>query len=219
MVVRDGARFLAGAIESVLDQTRPPDEILVVDGCSADETLAVAARYDVAVVQQPGTGIADARNFGITRTRGQLVAFLDNDDRWLPTKLERQLDALDQDSAAGFCVTMLDRAAADDGTPVHPVLAPQLELGPVRGLTPSALVVRRSALETIGLFDPEFGLGCDTEWFARASALQVPRVDIEDVLVEKLLHDRNASIDTAATRSALLRIIRLSVRRTQHVTH
>jgi glycosyltransferase involved in cell wall biosynthesis len=217
MIVRNGARFLAGAIESVLDQTRPPSEILVVDGRSTDETVAIAARYDVEVTQQPHTGIADARNFGITSTSGQLIAFLDNDDRWLPTKLERQLDALEHDPTAGMCVTMLNRLAAERGTAVHPTLAPQLVTGPVCGLTPSTLVVRRSVLETIGLFDPAFGLGSDTEWFARAADLGVPRIAIEEVLVEKLLHDRNASIDAGANRRALLRILRVSVRRKQHL--
>ena len=213
MIVRDGARFLAGAIESVLAQTRPPDELLVVDGRSLDETLAIAARYDVPVTQQPQTGIADARNHGIASTHGHLVAFLDHDDRWLPSKLERQWDALASSEAAGYCVTLLNEAAAGDGIPVHPTLAPQLGRGPVLGLTPSALVVRRSTFDTIGAFDPSFGLGCDTEWFVRAADRGIPRATVDEALVAKLLHDRNASIDADASRRALLRSLRLSVQR------
>jgi glycosyltransferase involved in cell wall biosynthesis len=213
MIVRNGARLLAGAIESVLDQTLQPDEILVVDGRSTDETVAIATGYGASVTQQPRTGIADARNHGIASTQGQLVAFLDHDDRWLPTKLERQLEAF-ADHTAGYCVTLL-REVAVDGMAVHPVLAPQLARGPVRGLTPSTLMVRRNALETIGLFDPGYGVGCDSEWFARAAGLGIPQVLVDEVLVEKVLHDRNASIDTAGTRRALLRVLRVSVRHKQ----
>ncbi len=210
-IVRDGARFLARAIESALDQTRPPDEILVVDGRSIDDTAAIAARYGIAMTQQPATGIADARNHGIASTEGQLIAFLDHDDRWLPTKLERQIDAFESNRAAGYCITMLRPIQAGDGIASHPVFAPQLARGPIRGLTPSTLVVRRSALATIGLFDPAFGIACDMEWFARAADLGVALAVVNEVLVEKLLHDRNASIDTAANRRGLLHIARASV--------
>lgn len=213
MIVRNGDRFIGAAIESVLEQSRPPGEILVVDGSSSDDTVAIALGYGVGVTQQPATGIADARNHGIASTSGRLIAFLDHDDRWLPTKLERQLDALEHDPAAGYCITMLRRAPAGAGITVHPVLAPQLAAGMVRGLTPSTLVLRRSVLTTVGLFDPAFGIGCDTDWFARAAALGPTVAVVADVLVEKLLHDRNASIDAAASRRELLRIARSAVQR------
>jgi glycosyltransferase involved in cell wall biosynthesis len=216
-IVRNGARFLARAIESALDQTRPPAEILVVDGRSIDDTAAIAARYGIALTQQPATGIADARNHGIASTEGQLIAFLDHDDRWLPTKLERQIEAFENSRAAGYCITMLRPAQADDRIASHPVFAPQLARGPIRGLTPSTLVLRRSVLARIGLFDPAFGVGCDTEWFVRAADLGVALTVVDEVLVEKLLHDRNVSIDTAANRRELLHIARASVRRKQQL--
>jgi glycosyltransferase involved in cell wall biosynthesis len=217
MIVRNGDRFLAAAIESVLAQTRPPSEILVVDGGSSDLTVEVAVRYGVGVTQQPATGIADARNHGVAGTSGRLIAFLDHDDRWLPTKLECQVHALQNDRSAGYCITMLRRAPAGQGITVNPVLAPQLATGPVVGLTPSALLLRRSVLATVGLFDPSFGIGCDTEWFVRAADLGVTRVVVDEVLVEKLLHDRNASIDADASRRELLRIARTAVRRKRRV--
>jgi glycosyltransferase involved in cell wall biosynthesis len=218
MIVRNGARFFARAIESVLDQTRPPTEIVVVDGRSIDETVAIASRYKVAVTQQPATGIADARNHGIASTRGRLIAFLDHDDYWLPTKLERQIDALERDRAAGYSVTMLNRVAASDGSAVHPALAQQLATGPVLGLTPSTLVVRRSVLGTTGPFDPAFGVGCDSDWFVRAADFGVQRAVVDEVLVEKVLHDRNASIDAAANRRELLHIMRESMRRKRQLS-
>ena len=217
MIVRNGDRFLSAAIESALGQTRPPDEVLVVDGGSSDRTVPIAVQYGVAVTQQPATGIADARNHGIASTCGRLLAFLDHDDVWLPTKLERQIEALEKNSAAGYSVTMLRAIPAAHSITVHPVLAPLLARGPVRGLTPSTLVLRRSVLTTVGLFDPAFGIGADTDWFVRAADLGVTGAVVDEVLVEKQLHDRNASIDAGATRRELLRAARMSVQRKRHL--
>lgn len=86
------AAYLATAIESVLGQMMPDDELIVVDDGSEDETPAVLARYGsrIAVIQGGHGGAGRARNLGIERARNDLVAFLDSDDRWFPHKLRIQ---------------------------------------------------------------------------------------------------------------------------------
>src|SRR5690348_7331204 len=84
------ARFVPEAIESILQQTVRPDEIVVVDDGSSDNTAEVVARYAAAGVRyvyQANGGAGAARNRGLRETQGELVAFLDGDDRWLPEKL------------------------------------------------------------------------------------------------------------------------------------
>ncbi|WP_334756876.1 glycosyltransferase family A protein [Nostoc sp.] len=93
IVVKNGERYLSKAIESVINQTYPPDEILVVNGDSTDSTAQIAKSYkNVRYLHQQGKGLANARNTGIDNARGELIAFLDHDDYWTLDKLEVQIN-------------------------------------------------------------------------------------------------------------------------------
>ena len=88
--------LLPRALTSVARQTRPPDEVIVVDDGSTDDTEGLVRREfpDVRYLQQENRGVAAARNRGIREAKGEWLAFLDSDDEWLPQKLTRQLDEL-----------------------------------------------------------------------------------------------------------------------------
>ena len=85
--------FLRESIGSILSQTRLPDEILIVDDGSSDNTRDEARRFpEVIYIRQDNSGLAAARNTGLSRSRGDLLVFLDADDRLLPHALEAGLD-------------------------------------------------------------------------------------------------------------------------------
>jgi glycosyltransferase involved in cell wall biosynthesis len=94
--VRNGARYLAESIESVLRQGRDDMEVIVVENGSTDGSRAVAERFGipVRVIDEAKPGAAHARNAGVALARGEFLAFLDADDVWVLGKLERQIQEL-----------------------------------------------------------------------------------------------------------------------------
>lgn len=163
--------FVSRAIDSVLAQTVPVDEIIVVDDGSTDGTAeAIGRRYGprVALIRQENRGVAAARQRGIKEARGEWVAFLDSDDVWLPTKLEQQFSAL-ATLGKGFGLCFTNCAFAGDPNKTLSAfeqagLESQSEFGPLGDPVTYALakspaiylpslLVLRSLLEELGGFD------------------------------------------------------------------
>jgi glycosyltransferase involved in cell wall biosynthesis len=96
--------FVGEAIQSVLDQVRPALEVILVDDGSQDGTAGkVNVEFpQVRLLQQPHRGVSAARNLGWQASRGELIAFLDADDRYLPDKLETQVAILEKDRRLGL---------------------------------------------------------------------------------------------------------------------
>jgi glycosyltransferase involved in cell wall biosynthesis len=94
------------ALDSIQAQTFPCAEVIVVDDASSDETFALVQDYHKMPINafrlEKNTGAAAARNFGVENATGNLIAFLDADDEWLPQKLERQVEAFNQDASVTF---------------------------------------------------------------------------------------------------------------------
>lgn len=109
---------IAAAMRSVLGQSFGDLELLVVDDCSRDATLDVVGRIAstdgrVRILERSvNAGVAAARNAGMQAARGRYMAFLDSDDRWLPSKLQVQLDAM-RSTGAGVCYAAYTRVDPD----------------------------------------------------------------------------------------------------------
>jgi glycosyltransferase involved in cell wall biosynthesis len=98
------ARTIGRAVESLLTQSRPPDEIVIVDDGSPDDVAGALAAYGsrVRLIRQSNGGAASARNRGIEACKGDGVAFLDADDYWEPDKLLRQLEVIQRHPEVGL---------------------------------------------------------------------------------------------------------------------
>ena len=103
---RDGARYLADTMRSVLLQEPLPLEVLVIDDGSCDASPAIARSFGPPVrsVRQERTGAAAARNRGAAQARGEVLGFLDADDLWTAGAVRRLLDALIADPEAAWAI-------------------------------------------------------------------------------------------------------------------
>lgn len=226
VAVRNAARTLGHALASICDEivrlgeipdtpalvdTAPIDTVLVdtvvVDGGSTDSTVAVAHSFDgVRVVRQSGIGLAQARNEGVHLVEGDLIAFLDGDDRWLPGSLASRLRALQESPRALAVVGHM----ATEALPAGEIPARHREsLGvPRPGYTPGALVARRTAFDVIGAFDETLTLAADSEWFVRARTHGHEILLIDDVVLRKGVRIDSLSTDVALYRRELLDVSR-----------
>jgi glycosyltransferase involved in cell wall biosynthesis len=179
MAAKNYARFLPAAVESVFAQTAPDWELLVIDDGSTDATPAAVRPYladrRVRSVRSDRLGQPRAKNLGVGLSRGRLIAFLDADDVWKPTKLEKQLALLNAKPEVGvaFCLREL---IDENGNRLPPRPAPP----PPRGCVLDAIfvrnfvcfssaVVRRGVLDRVGGFDPNLDLSIDYDLWLRAA--------------------------------------------------
>ncbi len=156
------ADVLARALDSVLGQTLPPQQIIVVDGGSTDQTDALLATYpDLTVLLQERGGVSAARNLGIRHCDCDWVALLDSDDEWLPGKLEAQFAALTEQP--GHRLLHCDEIWIRDGRRVNQAKRHRKRGGwifehclPLCVISPSAAVLERRLLAEVGAFNEDF---------------------------------------------------------------
>lgn len=188
--VYNGERFLAEAIQSVLDQTLPPDEIIVVDDGSTDgtseivATLSATAAVPILYIYQANRGPSAARNKGLQTTGADLVAFLDADDLWDLRKQEIQTAYLAAYPGAlmvwGF-VQMFEMHGATRTSLHEPWHGPNL----------GSALFRRKAFDCVGVFDEGMRLSEDLDWYLRAREFEFPQGILADVALWYRRHGEN----------------------------
>jgi glycosyltransferase involved in cell wall biosynthesis len=187
--------YLAEALESVGRQRRRPVElIVVVNGVTDDEPILTTVRKIVPtalVLTVPHPNVSAARNLGIARANGEYVAFLDDDDRWHPERAAVQAAALDAapEAVASYCgMRVIDEA----GSVLVEADQEQVDrLGIARratGVSSPNLIVRRSALDLVGGFHPEFTQAEDLDLVLRLARLG-EFVFVPGALVDYRAHD------------------------------
>jgi len=128
MPVYNVEAYVAEAIQSVLAQTFTDFELIIVDDGGTDASLAICRSFSdprITIVSQRNRGLAGARNTGIAAARGEFVALLDSDDRWLPEKLMLHVIHLDNASAIGVSYAP-SRFIDTAGKPLRIVQRPKL---------------------------------------------------------------------------------------------
>jgi glycosyltransferase involved in cell wall biosynthesis len=162
--VFNGRRFLREAVRSVLAQSLPPCELIVVDDGSTDDSLAALeglppAPFPIRVLRQTNAGQSAARNLAARHAEGEYLASLDQDDHWYPQHLERLVAPLEADAAVGWSYCDFDEMDFDGNLVTRAFLRAQGLRHPKRSIfecvaadlmaLPSASVIRRAAFEQV----------------------------------------------------------------------
>lgn len=193
---------LPNTIESVLAQTYADWELIIVDDESSDGTAGVISAYErrdgrIRGVFQKNTGPAGARNTGVRAARGAFIAFLDDDDEWLPEKLARQVQRFEQQPELGFVYA---RCAVEQGGrtidvwPTRPFCNTLRQLFRANFIPTLTVMVRRKCFEAVGGFDTTLKISDDYDLWLRLAA-RYPFEWVDHVVAVYHLHDSNLSKD------------------------
>ncbi len=158
------AQLLRRALLSVLNQTRQPNEIIIIDDGSVDETAELIAREFPAIryIFQQNQGVSSARNRGIAAASSEWIALLDSDDEWLSEKLHKQMKLLqlERENGTHYRICHTDEIWIRDGKRVNPKVKHQKFGGyifqkclPLCVISPSSAIIHKSIFEEIGRFD------------------------------------------------------------------
>jgi len=209
--VFDVGRYLEESLRSVLEQDHRPLEAIVVDDGSSDESaavaLAVAAEHpEIRVLRHPqNRGPAAARNTALADALGDLITFLDADDRMPPDRLSYQVaylgDRPDVDIVFGRQEVVVEPGVA---------LPVWLRQPPERQPThyPMSLMARRELFDVVGEFDPELRVGSDADWLFRAAAANAQIEMADHLMVYRRVHGTNLTYRDADLRDSILRSLR-----------
>lgn len=166
-------RYIAEAVRSALGQTLKPFEVIVVDDGSTDDTAEVVGEFGDAVkyIRQENAGVSAARNRGVAESSGELIAFLDADDIWEPTKLELQAEKFAADSEIGLVHCGMREFDSESGETIELRIegmegrvADELLLWekPAINVSGSAIMLSRRAFDEVGGFDKR--MACGEDW-------------------------------------------------------
>ena len=193
--VFNGVDHISEALDSVFDQTFQRFEVIVVDDGSTDGTREIVENYGAKIryFYQENSGAGSARNNGFDLSRGEFIAFLDADDSWPTTKLEKQVSALESDSGLDAVTGYFKNVPQSKWASRNAGAAD----GPgdlLAGYSPSVFLIRREAFLKVGMFETESKVGEVVDWFVRAREQGLNIKVLPELFLWRRIHGRNNGI-------------------------
>jgi|SRR6266542_446927 len=214
MTVYNGGRYLREAIESVLQQTYSPIELIVLDDGSDDASSLIASSYgrEIVHISRKRAGMGAARNDALGHATGQLLAFLDADDRFMPDKTERQFAAFQEDGSLEVVYGHVREFISPD---LVPDVARRLRDPAPRlpGRLPGEMLIRRDSFFRVGLFSTRLKLGVGLDWSARAAEAGLRSKMLQEIVYERRLHTTNNALREQSSRDHYLFAVKAALDR------
>lgn len=210
--------YLPKTVESVLKQTFRDFEVLIINDGSSDHIVEWATSLldpHIKLISQANQGVSVARNTGIAHAQGEYIAFLDADDLWEPTKLEKQVHCLDNKPTVGLVYTWTVLVDGQDN-PTGRIFASHTEGNVWQQLlvtdemcNSSSVMVRRCCFEIVGVFDQNLAFAEDMDMWLRIAACYPFAV-----VKETLTFYRQHSTNTTKNREGMIQGLRTMIEKT-----
>ncbi|MGD1906788.1 MAG: glycosyltransferase family 2 protein [Leptolyngbyaceae cyanobacterium] len=210
--VHNREQYVTEAIKSILAQTCPATEIWAIDDGSTDKSADVIQRFGdrVHYHYQSNSGAATARNTGVELSQGDLLAFLDSDDLWVPEKLALQLAELEKNPDLAMVFGHVRQFCSPDWPTDQ---RPRITAEVMAGYHVGTLLVRRDAFHQVGPFETQWRVGEFVSWQAKATDMGLPMAMLPEVVMERRLHATNMGRTERTHSQDYLRIVRAALER------
>lgn len=214
IAVYNGEKYIKSAIESVLQQTYLPIELLVVNDGSVDDTEVIVKKFGniLQYHSQSNRGQPSAVNCGVRAAKGSYISFLDADDLYMPDKTALQVTYLEEQTHMDFVFGYVEQ-----------FLSPELSLEEKNkwvcpsGISPGYLAVaglfRKGCFDRTGLFNEEQKIGVFIEWYMRAEEKGLKNGLILNQVTRRRIHEGNMGIYSRDSRLEYVKIVKTALKR------
>ncbi len=212
--VYNGENFISESLESISAQTYKNVEVIVVDDGSTDNSRRIVENIEIPTryYYQQNMGAGAARNCGADKANGEFIAFLDQDDYWFPTKLEKQISILgtkpEMEAAIGLIKNIPQRdwkCALENRE--------SLATNSLVGMVPSVMLLRRESFYRIGQFETASKIGEVVDWIVRAKEKNLHIETLQELLVLRRIHTNNHGIVHRGFQKDYLHVLKKSIDR------
>jgi glycosyltransferase involved in cell wall biosynthesis len=211
--IYNGEKHLHDCIKSIFSQSVVPQEILVIDDGSTDNGAAIALQYpQIRYHKISNNGVANARNKGLEMASFELIAFIDQDDLWTSDSLKIRLNAMENSTNAKIVIGKQKWFL--DGLKTRPFWVKEEQMqDSLDGYLLGCSLIHMELFDKYGTFNNSFRFGSDFDWFCRLKDASENFFQVDEVVLEKRIHEMNESRHAQASLNELTRAIHQSILR------
>ena len=206
-------KYISEAIESALNQTLLPFEVIVVNDGSPDNLYEVARAYkpEILLFKKENEGISKTRNFGLRKATGNLIAFLDADDYWPETHLEFLHNKMEENENTGLVFGLIKEFISPELKEKHEGNDNNVLL--VKLPFPGSTLIKKEVFEEVGIFDESLHAAEFIDFLDRAKSKGVSSESIDETVLYRRLHNANNGVVNKKSQQDYLKVLRASLAR------